>query len=221
MNLASPRLLLCSSAAALALVAATAPAAADVVSVHAEVHGGGAGGAGVSGDRKDDAFHEGATGGTYGAKLGAELVFVDAWVAHDQFIGKGGSLRTWTEFMVGLDLDMDVGAGPILDEKTQKRGRSKVYAELGMGFGFGVGTGQQVDPPLDYAQVTDKGFLFRVHAGIGRRLNRVMSIGVQLPVEAGYMFKSGPGVVANDTGTHYQSIQAALLLNLRFTFTLK
>ena len=215
------RLVLSGSALALALAGAMTPAAADVVSLHFDVHGGGAAGKGIGGDQKDAAFHDGATGGTYGAEVGVEILFIDAWIAHDQFIGTDGSLRTWTEFMTGLDLDLALGDGPLLDEKTGKRGPATTYLDLGLGLGFGVGTGQQVDPPLDYAQVTDKGFLFRVHAGIGRRINRVMSIGLVLPVEAGYLFKSGADAVANDLGTHYQSVQAALLLNLRLQFALK
>jgi hypothetical protein len=215
------RLLTASFVAALAGAGLAAPAAAEVLSLQAEIHGGGGAGVGVGGDRKDDAFHDGAAGGIYGAKVGVELLFLDAWIEHDQFRNGDGLAGTWTEFMLGLDLELELGQGPIRRAATGEREPGKGYLELGLGAGFGVGTGQQVDPPLDNAQITDKGFLVQGRIGVGYRLNKVFSLGLVVPVEAGYLFKSGDGLVANDTGTHYQSVQAAALLNLRMTFTLK
>jgi hypothetical protein len=204
---------------------APAPAGAEILQLYAEVHGGGAGGAGIGGGRSDDSFHEGATGMVYGALVGAEVLFVDGWIQHDQFVGGDGLIGTWTQFMVGLDVEFDLSQ-PTKGATAGEDGRlsggyAPVYGELGMGVGFGVGTGQQVEPPLNNAQVTDKGFLAQVHAGLGYRLSKVVSLGVTVPVQAGYMFKSGPGIVANDEDTHYQSVQAMLLLNLRVAFTLR
>lgn len=211
---------------AAAILAVATPAAAEVLQLRAELHGGAGGGVGIAGDQQDDAFHDGATGGIYGVSVGVEFLFLDGWVQHDQYVTADDFLGTWTQFMLGFDTELGVGEKTKgTEDVTDAQGRTSAeggyaptYIELGMAVGFGVGTGQQVEPPLDAAQVTDRGFLVQAHAGFGYRLNRVISLGLTVPVQAGYMFKSG---VANDLGNHYQSIQAAVLANLRITLTLK
>ena len=207
---------------ALALAAATTPAVADVLSMRAELHGGGAGGAGIAGGAKDHAFAKGASGGTYGFLLGAEILFIDAWVEHHQYTD-GSLIGTWTQFMSGLDVDLELGKPALLPgaKKGAKRGRAKGYAELGIEAGFGLGTGQQVTIPLDNAQLTDKAFLIEGRFGVGYNLGPLLSVGITLPVSYGYMFKAGPGVVANDNSNRYQAIQGALMLNLRFRLKVK
>ena len=205
---------------ALVLAAAT-PAAADVFSMRAEIHAGGAGGAGVAGGAKDKAFSEGARGAAYGALLGGELLFVDAWIEHHQY-NDGSLVGTWTQFMAGFDVDIALGKKPPLPgAKDKKAAPAKGFVELGLAVGYGIGTGQQVELPLDNAELTDKGFLLEGRVAAGWHLNRVISLGVALPVSYGYMFKSGPGVVANNDENQYQAVQAALLLNLRFRLKLK
>ncbi|WP_428268860.1 hypothetical protein [Haliangium sp.] len=193
---------------------APAPAAADLLTLYAEAHGGGAFGDGLGGEAQRDAFHAGAQGLTYGGIVGAEVLFVDLWVQHDQYNRDGELAGTWTQFMLGLDTQFDIG------KKRKGRGTDRFsagYGELGFAVGFGVGTGQQVIPPLDNAQVTDKGFLGQISLGFGYRFNRVLSLGVSLPVQVGYMFKSGDGRAANDTGNQYYGAQGAALINLRLT----
>ena len=204
--------------ALLVLAAAAAPASADLLSLRLEAHGGGAGGAGVAGDQKDNAFQKGARGGAYGALVGVEVLFIDVWVQHHQFTD-GALLGTWTQFMTGMDVDVDLGAPPA--EAGKKRGRPTGYFEAGLGLGFGVGTGQQVELPLDNGELTDKGFLVEAKIGAGWNLGPLLSVGFVVPVSGGYYFKSGRGVVANDTGTHYQAIEAAFLVNFRAKLKLK
>ncbi len=196
-----------------------AVASADVLSLRVEAQGGGSGGVGLAGDRKDDAFSEGARGPAYGALLGAEILFIDAWIEHRQ-TRVDGAVATWTQFMTGLDLDIPLGTPDQAPDATSAP-RPRGYAELGLGFGFGVGTGQQVVLPLDNGEITDKGFLAEARLGAGIHLGPVLSLGVVVPVSAGYYFKSGAGVAANDLGTHYQAIQAAALVNLRFRIKVK
>jgi hypothetical protein len=208
-----------STIAALALLAGEARA--DILTLHAEAQGGLAGGTGISGAQKDNTFHDGAHGAAYGALVGLEFLFFDGWVEHTQYRNDDGLAGTWTQFMVGMDVKLDMG-----EKKATKPGKDgkpeggfhSMYGEMGMGIGFGVGTGQQIDPPLDYAQVSDRGFLAQVSAGIGWRLTRVISLGIRVPVQVGYMFKKG---VANDESNQYSSAQAAALLNLRLDFELK
>lgn len=203
--------------AILAVCCLAAPqASADVLSLRGEVHAGGAGGKGVGGALAGDAFHAGAAGPAYGASVGLELLFIDVWVEHNQYPGADGEVSTWTQFMTGLDTRFDLG--PAI--KGGDNPYAPIYGETGMAIGFGVGTGQQVEPPLDNSEVTDKGFLFQVSIGGGFRVTRALSLGVIVPVQASYLFKSGEGAAANDQGTHYQSIQAAALLNLRLDIQL-
>lgn len=216
--------LVASFAALVGAVALPALAHADVLTLHGSVLGGGGGGVGIGGDRSGDAFHEGATGGIYGASVGLEFLFFDASLEHHQHRGGDGLLGTWSQIMFGLDIEFDIGEmkGGSVDAGGKKTGGySSAFGELGMGLGFGVGTGQQVQPPLDNAQITDKGFVAQAHFAIGYRMTRALSLGLMVPVQAGYMFKTGTGAVVNDLGTHYQSVQAAGLLELRLAFKLK
>jgi hypothetical protein len=204
----------------LAVAAILAPAAAhaDLLSLRAEAHGGGGGGVGVAGDQKANAFQTGARGGEYGALVGVEVLFIDVWVQHHQF-NRGTLKGTWTQFMTGMDVDVDLGVPSAAPGKSA--GRPKGYFEAGLGLGFGVGTGQQVVLPLDNGEVTDKGFLVEAKLGAGYNIGPLLSVGFVVPISGGYFFKSGPGVVSNDTGTHYQAVEAALLLNVRLKLKLK
>lgn len=203
------------------MVALAGPASADVLSLRAEAHGGGAGGVGVAGDRKDAAFQNNARGGAYGALVGIEFLLVDAWVQHRQY-NDGELIGTWTQFMAGLDADIDVGGGEKLAGSKDPAAKTppKGFVELGIGVGFGVGTDRQVDPPLDNSQVNDKGFLIEGRFSAGANLGRFVSVGVSLPVTYGYYFMSDQGA-ANQTSTQYQAVEAALLLNLRVKLKLK
>lgn len=208
----------------LALTAAPRAASADFLSGYAQIQGGGASGTGLFGDRKDDAFHKQAEGIAYGATVGVEILLLDVWVEHNQYLANGGVEGTWTQFMTGFDVEFDLGrkeGGTRLENGQVKGGYSRWYGEFGIGVGFGVGTGQQVDPPLDNSEVTDKGFLFQASVGGGVRMNRYLSLGLSAPMQAGYMFKSGEGAAANDQETNYGSMQAAVLLAMRFKVQIK
>lgn len=198
-----------------ALGAAPAAARADVLSLRVEGHGGGAGGAGIGGAQRDEAFFNGARGPAYGFLVGIEALFVDVWVDHHQILA-GDPLSTWTQFMAGFDLDHELrkprpeGGG---------EGKQTGYFEVGVGLGFGVGTGQQVELPLNAAQVSDRAFLIEGKLGAGMTLGRgTIGLGVSLPVSVGYFFKSG---FANDADNHYWGAQAALLVVVRGKIKLK
>jgi hypothetical protein len=208
------------AAALLALTALAAPAAAraDVASLRAELHGGAFGGVGLGGEQKDDGFAATAPPAAYGALLGVELLFIDAFVAHHQFTD-GDDLSTWTQLGVGFDVDIELGAPPQLQGQEPKPGKG--YLELGLYAGVGVGTGQQVDPPLDNSQITDKGVTAELRVGAGWRLGRFARLGLTVPVTTGYFIKSGNGATVNDLDTHYQALSAAALVTLRFDLVLK
>jgi hypothetical protein len=196
-----------------------ASAEAGVLELTGQVHSGGLLGVGFFGDRKDDAFHTGASGFGYGALIGLELLFIDGWIEHNQYHDGDRVHGTWTQFLIGADVQFDLGDGvgpPGQEGSVPPKG----FGEIGLAVGFGVGTGRQVDPPLDNAEVTDKGFVGQVHLDVGYKLTRVLSVGLHIPVGAGYFVKSGAGATANDLGTHYGSLQAAALLTLRTTLGL-
>ena len=204
---------------AAAVVLAPAAAQADVASLRAEAHVGGMFGRGVKGDQKADAFFQASPNATYGALVGLEFLFIDVWIQHHQYT-TGDRLTTWTQFSTGLDTEIAIGARGAPDAKG-KRSRPAKYVELGLFAGFGVGTGQQVDPPLDNSEITDKGFLLEADFAIGKRINKVLDVGLRVPVSVGYFFKSGNGATANDLSTHYSSVHAEALLYLRLNINVK
>jgi len=190
------------------VLAVATPASADVFKLFAEVGGGGAYGTGTSGDLKDAAFFAKAPRLDYGALIGAELLFLDAWIQHHQ-LTDGSRIATWTQFGAGVHFQIGLG-----DDK-QTKAHEGGFVELGMGAWFGLGTGQQVSPPLDNAQISDKAFLLEGRIGIGKHLSSVFDFGAAVPVSWGYFFKNGNGASANDSSTHYQGIQGEGLLYLR------
>lgn len=192
------------------VLAVATPASADVLKLFAEAHGGGVYGKGTSGEQviKDSAFFAKAPHLDYGALIGAEFLFLDAWIQHHQ-LTDGSRISTWTQFGAGVHGTVDLG-----DAKQQKAHEGGFF-EFGVGAWFGLGTGQQVMPPLDNAQITDKAFLVEGRVGFGTHLSSVFDFGFSVPVSWGYFFKNGNGAVANDVSTHYQGIQGEALLYLR------
>lgn len=201
---------------------APAPAEADVFKIYAEARGGAMFGKGTGGDlvdndasMYDEAFFENASPGLYGVAVGARFLVLAVEVQHHQYVG-GGSLSTWTQFGAGLQFEVGLGS----ETPAEKKAGKGAYVQLGTMLFFGVGTGQQVMPPLSNDELTDKGFLLQGSLGFGKHLNKVLDIGVSIPVSYGYFFKSGGPAVANDVSTHYQSAQVEALLVLRGNFKL-
>jgi hypothetical protein len=195
----------------LLLIASTAEA--KILEIYAQAQGGGMYGKGLSGAQKDNDFFFGAKGASYGAKVGAEVMWVDAWIEHNQFTRGDGISGTWTQFMAGFDYDFPIGDEP------EKGKPHKTYAQIGIAAGFGMGTGQQVDPPLSNDEITDKGFVAELSFGGEYRFNKLLSIGLNVPITYGYIFKNG--VDANDEENQYHSIHGAAYLYLSFHIELK
>ncbi|MCX5744632.1 MAG: hypothetical protein NT062_19250 [Proteobacteria bacterium] len=204
-------------------------AAADPFKVFGQVEGGAMVGTGTSGIAKDSAFFGKSPHATYGAEVGAEIFFIDAYVNHHQYTD-GTRLTTWTKFGLGMHFEIDFDKEPPQFESNAKSAEPKQdkkkpkkdggFAEVGLGVYFGLGTGQQVDPPLDNSEITDKAVQVEGRFTLGTHLNNVLDFGVALPVSYGYFIKNGADVVANNLDNHYRGVQAELLLfvraNLRF-----
>jgi hypothetical protein len=196
----------------------SARADADVLKVYGEIHGGGVGGKGLSGDpvkgaEGDQAFFKNVPHGLYGARIGARLLIFDGAIEHHQFTN-GSRLSTWTQFSAGIAIQADLG-----DEKA-KKAKNGPFVDVGVNLAFGLGTGQQVMPPLSNDEITDKGFLIEGRLGFGKHLNKVLDIGAAVPASWGYFFKNGFDSSANDLSTHYRSFQIAGLVYLRLNIKL-
>jgi hypothetical protein len=204
------------------------PAAAGILELDGKLKAGGMAGFGMYGDRKDEAFHKSARGPSYGLTVGVEFLFVDVWIEHDQYYNGGrgtgyGVNGTWTQFMAGVDFAFDMGTVQREESLDGQPGASKGYTsgygELGFGVGFGVGTGQQVDLPLDNSELSDKGFVAQAHVGFGYRVSRSFSLGVHIPAQAGYLFRTDD--VANNLSSQYGSVHVAALLTARLNLIIK
>jgi hypothetical protein len=198
------------SVMALVLAARATPAAADVLKLFIEADGGGVVGQGTSGDQviKDSAFFKQAPHVAYGGLIGAELMFLDLLIQHHQFTD-GSRIATWTQFGLAAHVTFDFGT------PEQQKAHEGGFFEVSGGGWVGLGTGQQVSPPLDNAQITDKAVLVEGRAGVGTHLSSVFDLGIQVPVSWGYFFKNGNGAAINNASTHYQGIQAEGLVFLR------
>jgi hypothetical protein len=193
-----------------------AVASAHIFEIYAQPEVGGTFGHGIGGAQTDNDFFQKSSGGTFGGQIGAKFFFFDAWVEHLQLTDFKGINGTYTEFMAGTDWDFSLG------DDVRPDGRhvpGKNYGNLGFGVGLGLGTGQQVTPPLDNAQISDKGFMGQLHFSAEHRFNDVISFGLKVPIEFGYMFKNG--VAANDKMNQYMSIHACALVYLQFKLALK
>jgi hypothetical protein len=185
-----------------ALVAAPAAAHASFVELHAALRAGTSTGSGLGGAQKDNDFFAGAKGAAFGAKVGVQLLFLDLSVSHDQFTNFSEVRGTWTQLTLGPRFVFPLNEGPAGVLPT-------LYADLGAAVGYGIGTGQQIEPPLDDAEVSDKGVVFELHIGIEYRFAKVLGIGVTAPLAWGYLVKND--IPITDTDGHYHSFHAMLL----------
>jgi hypothetical protein len=183
---------------------AAAPAQAKLLEIYVQGGVGGGGGEGLTGDHEDADFFKGAGGPGYGAILGAEIFFIDVAVEHDQFVQDGGVSGTWTQFSVGADVDVELGKNFTMN--------------LGGSIGYGLGTGQQVMPPLDNSEITDKGLIAQGRVDLDYALGSMVSLGITVPLTWGYLAKNTAGTVVNDESATYTSLSSTPMLYLRLRF---
>jgi hypothetical protein len=191
---------------ALGLLLTAAPAVAGPFELHADLRVGAATGKGIGGDQKDRDFFAQSDGGVYGVLVGARLLFIEVSIEHDQFTDFKDLKGTWSELKVGT-------GGSIALDAPLRGQDSALFLSFGFGVGFGVGTGRQVDPPLDNAQISDKGLMLNVRVGLEYRLGGFFALGVEVPAGWGYMWKND--VPVNDTSNHYQTFHVMGLAFVR------
>jgi hypothetical protein len=185
-----------------ALLAAAGAAHAGPLELHADLRVGAASGWGLGGAQTDHDFFAQTRGGTYGVLVGLRVLFADVWIEHDQFTDFSSVNGTWSA--LGLGAVMSI---PMMDA---------LNLNIGFGASFGVGTGRQIQPPLDNAQISDKGLIGEISVTLEYRLNRFVAIGGTVPAGWGYMFKNDTPI--NDSSSQYSTfrIQALGYVGLRF-----
>jgi len=201
---------------ALVIAGGSARAEADILKVFGEVQGGAVGGKGLSGAAvtQDKDFFSNVPHGAYGARIGARFLIFDGVIQHHQFTN-GSRLSTWTQFAAGIGIQSDLG-----DEQA-KKAHNGGFLDFGVNLAFGLGTGQQVTPPLSNDEITDKGVLIEGRAGFGKHLNKLLDIGLVVPVSWGYFFKTGLDAGgANNVDNQYRALQLEALAYLRLNIKL-
>ena len=185
---------------------AAAPAAAGPFELHADLRVGAASGYGLGGDQKDNDFFDHTKGGTYGLLVGMRVLFFEASIEHDQFTDFSSVKGTWTE------LDAGIGIAIAVDD-VLKGESNKLYVNVGLDLGAGFGTGRQISPPLDNAQISDKGVLLNAHIGIEYRILPFLALAAEFPAGWGYILKND--VPANQDGSSYTTFHFMILGALR------
>jgi len=166
-----------------------------------QIDGGGSIGRGTANDDTDTDFFNVQSGGLFGAKIGLELLFIDATVEHQQFF-ESGLKGSWTQFLIGTDFDF-----PLSED-------DKVRGTVGTGVGLGLGTMRTVDPPLDKAQIETRGFVAQLLIDLDYRLSKSLFIGASLPIGYHYLFDGDQP--ANDPNSQSNGVHAMGLITLKF-----
>jgi hypothetical protein len=187
-------------------VVAGAPAAeARLLDLHAGVDTGGIVGWGATSNTPD--FFRETSGGAFGFSLGAKLLVFDLSASFLQVFNGSGTVGTLTQFLLGFEIDVPVG------QDKMPNGRTRAVVRPALAGGFGFGTSGPVDPPLDNAQVSDKGVVTHFKVGYEYFLNPFMGVGVS--GLAGYHYFLGGQVITNNQD-HSSGYHLAALASFTF-----
>jgi len=201
---------------AAALAAAPRPASARVLELYLQLDPVGgwtgrraAGSKLLTGQGETDFFARNQ-GGMTGFKAGAEILFIDVFVDFKQGWGKPGQSQNldwtsaWIGFMLGIDLDLHFGE------------QKKWHFLIGADAGFGIGTAGPINPPVDNADVSSKGFVAQGRAGLDYHFTKVFAIGVEADLGYHYLFLNGLPV--NVVDNHEQGIHFLGMLTTKLAF---
>jgi hypothetical protein len=157
-------------------------------------------GSNLAGDRTDFFYRN--EGGVTGFKLGVDVLFLEAIVDFKQGFSLGGWQSAWIGFLAGLKGTFDLGETTV----------GYVAADVG----FGVGTEGPFNPPVNDANVAQKGVVAVGRLGVDRQLNSVISVGIELDVGYHYLFLGG-AAVSGATDTELQGVHVTGLVDLKLT----
>jgi hypothetical protein len=193
---------------AAALGLASAPATARLVDLRAGLRAGGLTGWGATSKTPD--FFDHTRGGAVGLEVGVKLLVFDLSVNFTQVLDGNGRSGTLTEFLGGFVIDAPIGPGHTEAE------RNRLLLRPGINAGFGFGTPKPVSPPLDSAQISDKGLVTQLQLGLEYFLNPYIGVGAQ--VIGGYHYFFGGTVKVMD-GTANRDYSSGTHLYALGTFT--
>jgi hypothetical protein len=184
-----------------AIVLCARAAEARLLDLHAAAQAGGIGGWGTT-SRPD--FFDHTRGPAFGAEVGLKLLVFDLSASFTQVIDSSGWAGTLTQ--AGLAIDVDIPVGPA----QLPNGQSVHVIHPSIGVNFGFGTPGPVSPPLNAAQISDKGMLFPARVGYEYFFNPFVAIGAEAMFGYHYFFIGG------SVDDHSQGFQAAALGTVKF-----
>lgn len=168
--------------AAVAVLLAARSAEARLLDLHAAAEAGGIGGWGSS--SKPD-FFDHTRGPAFGAELGIKLLVFDLSTSFTQVIDGSGWSGTLSQVALAIDVDIPVGPTKL------HNGQSAHIIHPSIGVGLAVGTPGPVSPPLNAAQISDKGVVFPAKVGYEYFLNPFFAVGAEAMFGYHYFFIGG------------------------------
>ncbi|HVZ75105.1 MAG TPA: hypothetical protein VHJ20_22135 [Polyangia bacterium] len=177
------RLLVVALGLVIILVGAARPAEARLIDLHAGVRAGGVGGWGTTPNTPD--FFDRRRGAGAGVDVGVKLLIFDLSANFTQLLDGG----TLSQLLFGINIDLPVGNQVFREgiEKGHSRNLLRPLATVGVA----AGTPEKVSPPLNEAQISDKGLVTYVGLGYEHFLNEFLGIGAQ--ADFGYHYFVGGG----------------------------
>lgn len=174
---------------------AARPAEARLLDLRAGALAGGMTGWGTTANTPD--FFERKRGPGLGVEVGARLLVFDFSVNFIQLFDGNGRNGTFTQAFVGLAFDIPVG-NQVFAKGDLGAGKSQNIVRPIVGAGFGIGTAEPISPPLDNAQISDKGLVTRAGVGYEHFFNPFISVGAQADFGYHYFVGGGQSMLASN-----------------------
>jgi hypothetical protein len=169
------------------MAVASRSAEARLIDLRAGVIAGGITGWGATSNTPDFFDRRQAPG--LGVDVGVKLLIFDVSANFFQLIDSNGRAGTLTQILAGVNIDVPVG-----HDKFQTgidRGHNKNILHPLAEIGFAAGTPEPINPPLNNAQISDKGLVTYVGLGFEHFLTGIIAVGAE--ADYGYHYFTGGG----------------------------
>ena len=130
-----------------------------------------------------------------GAEAGLKLLVFDLSGSFTQVLNGSGASGTLTQLVLSIDVDIPIGRRRLSTGQTVQI----IHPSLGGGVAFG--TPGPVSPPLDAAQISDKGLVVPARVGYEYFLNPFIAVGGEAMFGYHYFFIGGS---VNDHSSGFQ-----------------
>jgi hypothetical protein len=134
-------------------------------------------------------FFQHTRGGGVGFDLGFKILVFDFSANFVQVVNGSGTVGTLTQFLLSTEIDVPIGQAKLPEGQSQ----NVLHPSFGAGFGFG--TPGPVNPPLDAAQISDKGIVSQFKLGYEYYFNPFIAVGAAGLF--GYHYFLGGQVITN------------------------